>query len=149
MTLVQVGGNDDLKFIAPHLTGQFHADLMAPFRGDFPRLEALIAVPGDIVVLLAISLFRQNHLLKRRLFQAVDSGDIGAIRCFLWVLDVRKYVEKVLGALGYGFLRVFNVGDQVTEPPLDVPQAGGRHHATPCKNRTSFSSREHSSDASG
>ena len=116
-----MGGDDDLEAVAPHLIGQFHADLVAPLRGDFSRPETLIAVPGDIVVLLAISLFRQNHLLKRRLFQAVDSGDIGAIRCFLWVLDVRKYVEKVLGALGYSFLRVLNVGNKITEPSLNVP----------------------------
>ena len=40
------------------------------------------------------------------MFQAVDSGDIGTGYGFLWVLDVRKYVEKILGAFGHGFLWV-------------------------------------------
>ena len=121
MVFVQVGGDNDLEPVAPHLLCQLHADLMAPLWGDLPRLEALIAVPGDIVILLAVPLLGQDHLLQSRLLQAVDSGDIRAVCGFLWVLDVRKYIEKVLGALGYSFLRVLNVVDQVTEPTLDVP----------------------------
>ena len=61
------------------------------------------------------------HLLKRRLLQTVDGGNESAVRSFLQVLDVRKYVEKILGSLGYSFLRVLNVGNKVTEPPLDMP----------------------------
>ena len=111
MSFVQVGGDDDLKPVAPHFTGQLHANLVAPLRGDFPRFEALIAMPGDVLVLFAISLFRQNHLTQGRLFQTVDGGDKGAVRSFLRVLDVRKYIEKILGSFGYSFLRVLNVGD--------------------------------------
>ena len=149
VAFVQVCGDDNLKPVAPHLLCQLHADLVAPLRGNFSRFEALIAVPGDIVVLLAVPSFGQNHLLECRLPQTVDGGDKGAVRSFLRVLDVRKDIEKVLSAFGNGFLRVFNVGDQVTEPTLDVPQAGGSHHDTSCKNRTRRSSREHSSAASG
>ena len=116
-------GDNDLKFIAPHLLCQLHTDLMAPLRGDFTRLETLIAVPCDILVLFAISLLGQDHLSERRLLQAVDSGDKGTVCGFLWVLDVRKHIEEILGALGDGFLRVLNVSDQVAEPSLDVPYA--------------------------
>ena len=121
MVFVQVGGDNDLEPVAPHLLCQLHTDLMAPLRGDFTRLETLIAMPCDILVLFAISLLGQDHLSERRLLQAVDGGDKGAVRGFLWVLDVRKHIEKIFGALGYSFLRVLNVGDQVTEPTLDVP----------------------------
>ena len=53
MAFVQVGGDDDLEPVAPHLSGQLHANLMAQFRGDFTRLETLIAMPCDIFILLA------------------------------------------------------------------------------------------------
>ena len=121
VAFVQVAGDDNLEFISPHLLCQLHADLLAPFRGNFSRFEALIAVPGDIVVLLAVPLFGQDHLTQGCLFQAVDSGDKRAVCGFLRILDVRKHIKEIFGALGHGFLRVFHIGDQVTEPPLDVP----------------------------
>ena len=148
VAFVQMGGDDELKLLAPHLTSQLYTDLMAPLRGDFSRFEALVPMPGDVVVLLAVLLFGQDHLLEGRLLQAVEGGDKGAVRGFLRVLDIRKHIEEVLGALGDGFRRVFHIGDQVAEPSFDVPQAGGRHHATSCKSRTSRSSREHSSATS-
>ena len=116
-----MGGDDNLKPVTPHLTGQLHADLMAPLWGDLPRFEALIAVPRDVLVLFAVPLFGQDHLPQGRLLQAVDRGDKRAVLGFLRVLDVRKYIKKILGALGYGFLRVLHVGDQVSEIALDVP----------------------------
>ena len=98
VAFIQVGGDDDLKPVAPHLLCQLYADLMAPLRGDFSWLETLIAMPGDIVVLFAVPLLGQDHLPQSRLLQAVDGGDERAIRGFLRVLDVRKYIEKVLSA---------------------------------------------------
>ena len=121
VAFVQVGGDDDLKPVAPHLLCQLYADLMAPLRGDLTGLEALIAMPRNVLILFAIPLLGQDHLAERRLLQAIDSGDKGAVLGFLRVLDVRKYVEEVLGAFRYGFLRVLHIGDQVTEPPFDVP----------------------------
>ena len=131
VAFIQVGGDDDLKPVAPHLLCQLHADLMAPLWGHLSRFETLIAMPRDVLVLLAIPLLGQDHLTEHRLLQAVDDGDKRAVRGFLWVLDVRKYVEEVLGALGDGFLRVFHIGDQVAEAALDVPQAGGCHVRPP------------------
>ena len=55
MVFVQVGGDNDLEPVAPHLLCQLHTDLMAPLRGDFTRLETLIAMPCDILVLFAIT----------------------------------------------------------------------------------------------
>ena len=116
-----MSGDDDLKPVAPHLLCQLYADLMAPLRGDFSWLEALIAMPCDIFILLAVPLLGQDHLTERRLLQAVDGGDKGAVLGFLRVLDVRKYVEKILGAFRDGFLRVLHIGDQVAEIAFNVP----------------------------
>ena len=121
VAFVQVGGDDDLELVAPHLLCQLHADFMAPLRGDFSRLEALIAMPGDVVVLFAVPLFGQDHLPQSRLLQAVDGGDKGAVLGFLRVLDVRKHIEEIFGAPGDSFLRVLHVGDQVAETAFDVP----------------------------
>ena len=88
VAFVQMGGDDDLELPAPHLFRQFHADLMAPLRGDFAGFEALVAVPRDVLVLLAVPLFGQDHLPKRRLLQAVDGGNKRAVCGFLLVLDV-------------------------------------------------------------
>ena len=54
--LVEVSRNDDLKPIAPQLTGKSDADVMTFGCGDFARLEALIAVPGDVPIVLTVLL---------------------------------------------------------------------------------------------
>ena len=71
--------------------------------------------------MLLLPLLGQDHLTECRLLQAVDGGDKGAVLGFLRVLDVRKYIKKILDAFGDGFLRVLHVGDQVAEPALDMP----------------------------
>ena len=82
---------------------------MAPFRGNFPRFEALIAMPGDIVVLFAVSLFRQNHLLKRRLLQAVDGGDTSLWHIKGRLSDLIAYVENPEKTVPKGTEDFFNV----------------------------------------
>ena len=98
-----MGGDDELKLLAPHLTSQLYTDLMAPLRGDFSRFEALVPMPGDVVVLLAVLLFGQDHLLEGRLLQAVEGGDKGAVRGFLRVLDIRNTLKKSSEPLGTVF----------------------------------------------
>ncbi len=84
-------------------------------------LEALVAVPGDIFILLTVPPFGQDHLPQGCFLETVDSGDIGAIRGFPRVLDVREYIEEIFCAFRDSFLRVFHIGDQVAETALDVP----------------------------
>ena len=93
VAFVQMGGDDELKLLAPHLTSQLYTDLMAPLRGDFSRFEALVPMPGDVVVLLAVLLFGQDHLLEGRLLQAVDDG--GSFRSRLrYSAGVRNVVPQ-------------------------------------------------------
>ena len=56
MFLVQMGADDDLKAVAPHLLCQFHADLVGKLRCDLLRLEALIPMPSDIAICLTVTL---------------------------------------------------------------------------------------------
>lgn len=103
-----MSGNNDLKTVSPHLLCQFYTDLMAQFRGNFTGPETLVAVPGDILILLSVPLFGQNYLPQGRFPKTVDGGDIGAVCGFARVLDVREHIEKVLCSLWDGFLRVFH-----------------------------------------
>ena len=57
MLLVEVGGDDELKAVAPHLLCQLYANLVGKLRRDLLRLEALIAVPSDVAVGFSVALF--------------------------------------------------------------------------------------------
>lgn len=58
MVFIKVGSDDDLILISPHFLCQLQADLVRLFGCDFAGLEALITVPCDISVFLAVLLFR-------------------------------------------------------------------------------------------
>ena len=96
MFLVQMGGDDDLEAVAPHLLCQLHADLVGKLRCDLLRLEALIPVPSDIAVRLAVTLLGEDHLPQRRFLQTVDGGDILALLCGLRALDIGEHIVEVL-----------------------------------------------------
>ena len=68
MFLVEVGGDDDLKAVAPHLLCQLYANLVGKLRRDLLRLKALIAVPSDVAVRLAVAFLGEDHLPQRRFF---------------------------------------------------------------------------------
>ena len=68
MFLVQMGGDDDLKAVAPHLLCQLYANLVGKLRRDLLRLKALIAVPSDVAVRLAVAFLGEDHLPQRRFF---------------------------------------------------------------------------------
>ena len=57
MFSVQMSCDNDLKPIPPHLPCQLHTQSVTLFRRDLSRLEALVAVPCNITVLLAVTLF--------------------------------------------------------------------------------------------
>lgn len=90
MAFVQVGGDDNLKFIAPHLPCQLYADLMAAFWGDFTGLENLVAVLGNKSIFLAMPLFGQNHMPQGRFLETVDGRyhrsrpKFSVKKCRLW-----------------------------------------------------------------
>ena len=63
MIFIQMRSDYDLETIAPHLLCQLNADLMGHLWFHFAYLKALVAVPCDIVIVLAVLLLGQNHLL--------------------------------------------------------------------------------------
>ena len=129
MLLAQMGGDDDLKAVAPHLLRQLHADFVGKLRRDLLRLETLIPVPSDIAVRLAIALLGEYHLPQCRFFQAVDGGDILALLCGLRALYIGKHIVEVLQLRRFRrrLFRVLNIVDKVFQAAFDVPK-GSRCH---------------------
>ena len=121
MLLVQMGGDNDLKPISPHLPCQLHPQSVTLFRRDFSGLEALVAVPRNITVLLAVTLFGENHLLQGNVFLAVDGGNELAARCLVWILSVGKHVEEALQFRPHRLFRVFHIIYQIFQSSLDMP----------------------------
>ena len=129
MFLVQMGGDDDLKTVAPHLLCQLHADLVGKLRRDLLRLEALIPVPSDIAIRLAVALLGEDPLPQRRFLQAVDGGDILALLRGLRALDIGKHIIEVLQLRCFR-LRLFGVLhiiDEVLQTAFDVPKRSRCH----------------------
>ena len=96
MFLVQMGGDDDLKTVAPHFLCQLHADFVGKLRRDLLRLKALISVPSDIAVRLSVTLLGEDHLSQSGFPQTVEGGDILALLRGLRALDIGKYIVQVL-----------------------------------------------------
>ena len=96
MLLVEVGGDDDLKAVAPHFLCQLHADFVGKLRCDLLRLEALVAVPSDVAVRLSVTLLGEDHLPQSSFLQAVEGGDILALLCGFRALDIGEHIIEVL-----------------------------------------------------
>lgn len=94
MLLVQMGRNNDLKPVAPHLLCQHHAQCVTLLRRDLSGLEALIAVPCNVAVLLTIALLGQDHLLKGNILLAIDGSDELPCSGLVGILGVGKHIEK-------------------------------------------------------
>ena len=90
--LIQMGGDDDFKAVAPHLLCQLHADFVGELRCDLLRLEALVAVPSDVAIRLSVTLLGEDHLPQSSFLQAVEGGDILALLCGLRAPDIGKHI---------------------------------------------------------
>lgn len=141
MLLVEVGGDDDLKAVTPHLLCQLHANLVGKLRHDLLRLEALVAVPSDIAVSLTVTLLGQNHLPQSGFLQAVEGGDILTLLCGLRALDIGKHIVEVLQLRHFRcrLFRVLHIIDEVFQTAFDVPKRSRCHQITSCKSSTSRS----------
>ena len=129
MFLVEVGGDDDFKAVAPHLLCQLYANLVGKLRRDLLRLEALIPMPSDIAVSLTVTLLGQNHLPQRRFFQAVEGGDILALLRGLRAPHIGKHIVQVLQFRRFR-LRLFGIlyiVDEVFQTAFDVPKRSRCH----------------------
>ena len=141
MLLVEVGGDDDLKAVTPHLLCQLHANLVGKLRRDLLRLEALVAVPGDIAVRVAVALLGEDHLPQRCFLQAVDGGDILTLLRGLRALHIGKHIVEVLQLRSFRrrLFGILHIVDEVFQTAFDVPKRSRCHQITSCKSGTNRS----------
>ena len=136
MIPVGVRRDDHLVFIAPHLLGQLHTDLVGGLRADLTggeRLEPVVAgtAAGQIPAHEARPQAFGLHELLRRVFRrAVHPGDIDA-RAVLLFRAVRLRPRCLF--------RVFDVSEYLLHGRFDRPQADDRHLR--CRRRRDTSSR--------
>ena len=103
MFLVEVGGNDDFKAVAPHFLCQLYADLVGKMQCNLLRLDALIPVPGNtstncsisVQILRADGSFRAKRPEKSAGRKAADL-DCGVTIRFSLSLWTAPYVYRLL-----------------------------------------------------
>ena len=141
MLLVEMGGDNDLKAIAPHFLCQLYANLVGKLRRDLLRLEALIPVPSDIAVGLSVALLGEDHLPQSSFLQAVEGGDILALLRSLRALDIGEHIIEVLQLWGFRrrLFRILHIIDEVLQAAFNVPKRCRCHQITSCKSSTSHS----------
>ena len=106
MFRVQMGSNDHLKPLAPHLCCELHSDLLRLFGRNLVFLKAQIPVICLNPVRLAELLLDGNELVTSHRHIAVDPVAEKLVFRFLLVLCVGKHIFERLIIFG----RVFGVG---------------------------------------
>lgn len=73
---IEVGGNNNFIFLAPHTPCGFQTDFVRFFGCNFARPKALVAVIRHIAACFTEALFRCRHTLISSFSVAVDTADI-------------------------------------------------------------------------
>ena len=146
--MVKVRGDKHLIPISPKALRQLDADLMRDFRGGFSGGKGLIPMIGHGAVLFTIAPFGRHHLLAGGAGKAVDAGhkalqDFRILtRLLLGLVAVHGVFDHIREALRllightwlfieggvFGFVRVFNIHDHMTQPAVDAPEGGRCHY---------------------
>ena len=129
---IQMGSDDDLIFVTPHLPCRFQADGMGFFRRDLAGFEALESMVGHIPTQLAKAALGSHHVPIRVLFGAVDGADehpsVGFLIIFCICQNPVQIIVQILG-IG-GLVRVFGVVDHIFEVALYRPESCCSDNAT-------------------
>ena len=130
---IQVGGNDDLKSVAPHSLGKFNADLVSLLWRNLTVLEALEAVIADNLTRVAPSRFRNHHFISGGGRVTVYACDKETLLGLILIGSVLHYIDHRL-QVGFGVFRVgglfgiFGIVDWVVEPATHIPYLADRHY---------------------
>ena len=146
--VIEVGDDKHLVAISPKALRQLDADLMGNFRGGLAGSKGLIPVVGHGAILLAKMPFDRHHLLAGGAGEAVDAGYKALqnfrilTRLLLGLVAVHSVFDHIREALRllightrlfikggvFGFVRVFNIHDHMTQPAVDAPEGRCRHY---------------------
>ena len=127
MFRVQMGSNDHLKPLAPHLPCKLHSDLLRLFGRDLVFLKAQIPVICLNPVRLAELLLYGNELVTSHRHIAVDTVAEKLVFRFLLVLCIGKHIferliifERIFGV--GGLFRIGRIVQYLTKPDAYLPK---------------------------
>ena len=128
-----MGGDNDLKPVAPHSLGKFNADLVCLLWRDLTVLEALEAVIADNLTRVAPSRFGNHHFISGGGRVTVYACDKETLLGLILISSVLHYIDHRLqvdfGVFGIGGLcRIFGIVDWVVEPATHIPYLANRHY---------------------
>ena len=124
---VQVGSDDHLKPLAPHLPCKLHSDLLRLFGRDLVFLKAQIPVIRLNPVRLAELFLNGNELVTSHRHIAVDPVAEKLVFCFFLVLRIGKHIFERLIIFGRifgvgGLFRIGRIIQHLTEPDAYLPK---------------------------
>ena len=127
MFRVQMGSNDHLKPLAPHLSCKLHSDLLRLFGRDLVFLKAQIPVIRLNPVRLAELFLDGNELVTSHRHIAVDPVAEKLVFRFLLVLRIGKHIFERLIIFGRifgvgGLFRIGRIVQYLTEPDAYLPK---------------------------
>lgn len=93
---VEVGGNNDLKSVAPHSLGKSNPDLVRLFWRDLARLEALESVITDNLASVVPLGFRNHHFISCGSRVAVYARDKETLFGLILIGGVLHYIDHRL-----------------------------------------------------
>ena len=127
MFRIQMGSDDHLIPLAPHLCCKLHSDLLRLFRRDLVFLEAQIPVIRLNPVCLAELFLDGNELVTSHRHIAVDPVAEKLVFCFFLVLRIGKHIFERLIIFGRifgvgGLFRIGRIIQHLTEPDAYLPK---------------------------
>ena len=132
LTRIQMGRDDHLMPVSPHLPCGAYTDLVRLFRSDLTGTEALVAVISNHLATLAETPLDRRHFFIGSELGTVDTTDIHRLVGFIRVLCVfQRCVEIVIKVFTLdGFVGISRVVDDLLQPVFDRPESGGSHVAS-------------------
>ena len=129
---IQMGRNNDLESVAPHLLCQLHTDFMCLLWRDLARLKTLEAVVTDNLAFIVPLMLGYHHLVPCRGRVTIYARDkklllgLVAVGGVLHHIAHRLQVGSAVFWVG-GLFWILGVVDGVVEPALYVPDFADRH----------------------
>ena len=130
---IQVGGNDDLKSVAPHSLGKFNADLVSLLWRNLTVLEALKAVVTDNLTRIVPLCFGNHHFISGSVRVTISTCDKETLLGLILISSVLHYIDHRL-QVGFGVFRVgglfgiFGIVNWMVEPATHIPYLADRHY---------------------
>ena len=131
VVVIPMAGHQHLVLLSPQPFGQLHAEGVALFGGDLPRLEAHIAVVGNDPARLAVAAFGLGHALVGQLGQAVDTADEVALLGLGRILGVVHELAQIVCVGILGLVGIGGVVQHVLDRVVNRPNGCDRHYAPP------------------